>query len=69
MHNPTRQEIYLDKDQSRKDSAKQPFREKWRTIMRMQILYYQMQVSVGKKPKRPWLMPLEEYEQEWGPED
>ena len=64
--NLTRQETYDAKTIERVRSAGQPFSEKWKTMLRMQWTHYQMKKAVGKKPRRPWEMPLDEYEAEWG---
>ena len=66
INNPTRQDIYEAKALDRKLSAKQPFSEKWKIMLRMQWMHYQMKKAVGKRPRRPWEMPLEQYEAEWG---
>ena len=69
LDNPTRQEIYEDKAEQRKISAKQPFSVKWETMIRMQWMAYQIKKSSGRKPSRPWTMPLADYEAEWGIEE
>lgn len=68
IDNPTREEIDEAKALERKLSAKQPFSAKWKTILRMQWMHYQMKKAIGKRPRRPWEMPLEKYEAEWGSE-
>jgi len=67
--NPTRQEIYEAKAADRLLSAKEPMPVKMAAIVRMQWMQYELKTAAGKRPARPWTMPLDEYEAEWGRED
>jgi len=65
---PTKEEIYEEKAQERRRLAKLPVAEKFQIICRLQWRHYELKKAVGRKPKRPWQMPVEEYKALWGDE-